>query len=80
MKPHEEGIARGIVVRLWNVSHQPAKFALDFSTAQLQAAYRANHLETREQALPLRDGQLEDTLAPQQLQTYLLLPASTTAN
>ena len=80
MKPHEEGIARGIVVRLWNVSHQPAEFALDFFTIQLRAAYRANHLETREQALPLRDGQLEDTLAPQQLQTYLLLPASTTAN
>jgi alpha-mannosidase len=79
VKPHEEGIAAGVVVRLWNVSNQPAEFALDFSAAKLRAAYRANHLETREDSLPLRDGQLGDTLAPQQVQTYLLLLADTPA-
>ena len=73
VKPAEEGIDRGIVARLWNVSDAPvaAKLAL---TPGLARAQRTTHIETDLEPVTL-DGEsaMPATFARQQLQTYRLI-------
>lgn len=74
LKPANDGIGRGIVARLWNVSDHAADATVSVSPG-LRAAYRTTHLETdlgpavldASFALPVR-------FARQQLQTFRLEP------
>ena len=74
LKPAEEGIERGIVVRLWNVSDRPVEATLTWN-AGLFAAHRTTHIETNLEAVPLTAvGALPATFARQQLRTYRISP------
>lgn len=74
VKPADEGIKRGIIARLWNVSDAPAKATLTLETG-LSSAQRTTHIETDLEPIPLdRAAALPATFARQQLQTYRLLP------
>lgn len=75
VKPAEEGIAQGIIARLWNVSDAPATatVALAFGLA---AAQRTTHVETDLETVPLTNrGTLPASFARQQLLTFRLRPA-----
>jgi len=73
VKPAEEGIDRGIVVRLWNLSEAPTTTTLAF-TPDLAGAHRTTHIETDLEAIPLTaPGTLPARFARQQIQTYRLL-------
>ena len=72
VKPAEEGIAKGLIVRLWNLSDNPQKFTLGFDDAAITKASRASHVETDTGAATVSGGKLSDTLARQQMQTYRL--------
>lgn len=74
VKIAEEGVDRGIVARLWNVSEAPASATLAL-TPGLASARRTTHLETDLEALALdRAAALPVTFTRQQIQTYRLLP------
>ena len=73
-QPAEEGIDRGIIARLWNVSDTASTPALTFHPG-LAAARRTTHIETDLDALPLAaGGEVRGALACQQIATFRLLP------
>ncbi len=74
VKPAEEGIERGIVARLWNLSEKPASATLTLGDG-IAAAWRATHIETDLEAIsPTGEGSISAGFARQQLQTFRLLP------
>lgn len=74
VKPAEEGIARGVVARLWNVADAPAAADLTFASG-LSSANRTTHIETDIESVSLTAaGALTAEFACQQLQTYRLFP------
>lgn len=74
LKPAEEGIAHGVIARLWNVSEAPATAKISFAPG-LAAAKRTTHLETDLGSVEPRDETtLQATFARQQIQTFRLMP------
>jgi alpha-mannosidase len=74
VKPAEEGIDRGVIARLWNVSDGPVAATLAFSPG-LASARRVTHIETDLAAVQLNGpGALPATFVRQQMQTYRLQP------
>ncbi len=72
VKPAEEGIEKGVIVRLWNLSDEAAKTELGIGAA-LSAARRATHIETDLEAVQLSGtGTLPAAFARQQMQTFRL--------
>lgn len=71
VKPAEEGIGHGVIVRLWNMAHRPAECTLEFARPLTQAK-RASHLETDLEEVRLTDGKLPVALAAQQIKTFRL--------
>jgi alpha-mannosidase len=74
LKPAEEGIAQGLIARVWNLSARPANFTIT-TWRPLARAERTTHIETNLESVRLRNGALSAVAAPQQFQTYRLLPA-----
>ncbi len=74
VKPAEEGIGDGVVVRLWNLSDGRAAARLAFAPGVASAA-RTTHVETDLEAVAPRDGKLPMAFERWQLQTYRLRPA-----
>ncbi len=74
VKPAEEGMHRGIIARLWNVSDAPVTANLTL-TSGLGSVQRTSHVETDLDPVALTaDGALPMDFARQQLQTYRLAP------
>jgi alpha-mannosidase len=72
LKPHEDGIERGLVARLWNLSDQPAGADITLAGG-ISVAHRMTHIETDIAAVPLTAaGALPATFNRQQIQTYRL--------
>jgi alpha-mannosidase len=74
LKPAEDGIEHGIVVRLWNLSSQPERFKLSLGGGPIVQAVRTSHIETDIEAANSMTGTLNDALVPQQFKTYRLIP------
>jgi len=74
VKPAEEGIARGVIARLWNLSDAPASAIVTLGSG-LTSVQRTTHIETDLAPVSLTAaGGLPATFARQQLQTYRLTP------
>ncbi len=72
LKVHDDGIEKGFVARLWNVSDAAAKAEISV-TAGLSSAHRATHIETDIEAVPLTArGAVPASFTRQQIQTYRL--------
>jgi alpha-mannosidase len=70
LKPHEDGIKRGLVARLWNVVERSALSNLSFSTDIVDAS-RCTHIETDLEPIRLSEsGSMPLQFSRQQLQTY----------
>jgi alpha-mannosidase len=72
LKPHEDGILKGVVVRVWNLSAVSEEFTLTVAPGSIVAAQRLTHIETPVGEANVLSGGLVDTLVPQQIQTYAL--------
>ncbi|NWG74992.1 MAG: hypothetical protein HXY24_10360, partial [Rubrivivax sp.] len=70
LKPHEDGIDKGIVVRLWNLSDNPAAFNLTLAPGPIISALRLTHIETPIEAANISGGALSETLVGHQMRTY----------
>ena len=74
LKPAEEGIERGIVARLWNLSASSVQARLTYLPG-LESARRTTHVETDLEPMTLgAAGAVPIGFAPEQLQTYRLMP------
>ena len=76
LKPAEEGIDSGIIVRVWNLADAPVTFDLALPYDTIDAAIRTTHIETEIETATLVGGALRDTLARQEMRTYRLNPGS----
>ncbi|MFM7202177.1 MAG: glycoside hydrolase [Myxococcota bacterium] len=80
LKPADDGIDTGMVVRLWNMA-SASKSASFTSTRALTSAQRLTHVETPVETLALNGATLNLSLAAQQLSTVLLtLESSSTGD
>lgn len=76
LKPAEEGIAAGIVARVWNMAPAPAQAQLSLRGGAA-SAQRTTHIETDLEAVtPGADGSIGMRLNREQMQTYRLQPVS----
>jgi len=72
IKPAEEGIENGVIVRLWNVSDNAVETRIKLQP-QTARVHRTTHIETDLEFAPLdSDGSAVASFARQQLQTYRL--------
>ncbi len=71
LKPAEEGLSRGLIVRVWNLARSPQAGKLSLHGG-IASASRVTHLETDLERVPLENGALSYTLAPSQLVTYCI--------
>ena len=71
LKPHEDGIDKGIVARVWNQGSAASSFTMSAATGPMANAKKVTHLETDIAALTVSGGALADTLPAQRMQTYV---------
>ena len=72
VKPAEDGIDKGVVVRLWNLSDDAARTTIKMETG-IGSANRTSHIETDLESVPVNsDGGVSASFARQQLQTFRL--------
>jgi alpha-mannosidase len=72
LKPAEEGLAHGLIARLWNVSSSSSTVRVK-ATPEIAAALRTTHIETDLEPLTVDAGAVSLPFARQQLQTVRLL-------
>ena len=78
LKLADDGIAQGVVVRVWNLASSPASFDLSVAPYPIIAAKHLTHIETPVSDMFLAGNTLSDTLAAQQLKTYAVWLTSVT--
>ena len=71
LKPAEDGIARGIVARVWNQASTPATYQLSLAQP-ITSAERTTHIETTIAPATVTSGVLNASVNQQQIQTHLL--------
>jgi alpha-mannosidase len=70
LKVHDDGIEKGLVARLWNLSEKPVTAEIAVTPA-IATAHRTTHVETDIEAVPLTGtGVLPADFIRQQMQTY----------
>jgi len=70
IKPADDGLDAGIVVRLWNLSDDQEEFSLELANDHIVGALTLSHIETPLAVSLVKDGRLQDSLNSQQLKTY----------
>ncbi|NWF78733.1 MAG: glycoside hydrolase [Chloroflexi bacterium] len=75
LKPHEDGIDKGVVVRLWNMGGATTT-AVNLYSLGVASAEHISHIETPIASAPVHNGALQAELAPQQIKTFLLRTAT----
>lgn len=80
LKPADDGIAKGVIARVWNLAAGASDFTLRLPNDTLLSAAQTTHIETHVADLPLTSGALGDTLQPQQIKTYALSPGNAVAS
>jgi len=76
VKPADDGMAKGLVLRLWNLSDAPASTQVTLHGG-IASAWRSTHVETDLEALQSAAVGLPLAFARQQVQTVRLLPLQT---
>lgn len=74
LKPAEEGIDKGVILRVWNQKDTPATFNATLGAPyRLSGAARATHIETDLAALPVTRNRVALQANQRQIATYRLL-------
>jgi len=69
MKPAEEGIDDGIILRLWNMNNKDRDIIIS-SMYQIIKCYNATHIETNRSEIIPEDGKLKLTIGHNRIQTF----------
>jgi alpha-mannosidase len=75
LKPAEEGIDRGLIARVWNLSPDASNFVLSLNGWTISSAEQVTHIETDIESTSPVDGALSETLSGNQIKTFLLKPS-----
>jgi alpha-mannosidase len=73
LKPADDGIASGVVTRLWNLGSSTSSFSLSLAPG-VQSAQKTTHIETPLGSAPVSGGALQGSANAQQIVTYKLMP------
>ncbi|MCX6904948.1 MAG: glycoside hydrolase, partial [Verrucomicrobia bacterium] len=73
LKPHDDGIERGIVARVWNLASEPCVLRLA-AAAPLAGAQLVTHIETPLAPLTVKNAMVETTVPARRLESYTLMP------
>lgn len=76
LKPHDDGVDKGVVVRLWNMAGA-ASTTVSLSGGSIATAQQITHIETSIGAATVKGGALQAEFAPQQISSYLIQPITT---
>ncbi|NWF65778.1 MAG: glycoside hydrolase [Chloroflexi bacterium] len=71
LKPAEEGVERGVIARVWNVSPEPRRISLSLADTVVRAE-KTTHIETGLGAAHVEKGALEADAASSQMLTFRL--------
>ena len=72
LKPAEDGIDKGIVVRLWNLQDRPQRTSLKIPVGVVRSAQQITHIETPIGSIPVLDGELSLDFEAQQIKSFLI--------
>lgn len=75
LKPAEEGVDKGIIARIWNLTDRAAQCRVNLDRG-LSKVWQGTHIETNLKKVDLKDSGLTAKLSSQQLQTYRLFPGA----
>lgn len=71
LKPAEEGIGNGIILRAWNLSNNDKPFSIA-SRINLKKAFATTHIETEDKPLTIANGKLVTAIGHNRMQTFRL--------
>lgn len=74
LKPAEEGIDKGIVMRVWNVANTDKALTIS-ANRPLEKGFSTTHIETDDQPIPLEKGSLTTVLGHNRMHTFRLFLA-----
>jgi alpha-mannosidase len=72
LKPAEEGIEQGVIVRLWNINNASEQPIIQFDKV-INGAWQTSHIETNEEDITPSKNKLQVKFEPQQINTYRVL-------
>ena len=71
VKPAEEGIEKGMILRVWNVSDVDKPVTIKTGQA-LRKAYGITHIETDDREIPVNGGVLQTSIGHNKMETFRL--------
>lgn len=71
LKPAEEGIDKGVILRVWNVADVNKPVSVSASTP-FKKGFSTTHIETDDKSIPLKEGKLNTVLGHNHLHTFRL--------
>lgn len=72
LKPAEEGIEKGVIMRLWNFAAEDKPLTISSSTP-IKKGFSTTHIETDDQVLPTEKAALNTTIGHNRMQTFRIL-------
>lgn len=76
LKPAEEGIDQGIIMRVWNVADENKTVTIA-GNVPIVKGFSTTHIETKDQAVSLEKGKLNASLGHHRLHTFRLFLSKT---
>ena len=77
LKPADDGIEKGIVVRLWNLQDSPQRTSFKIPVDVMRSAQRITHIETPIGSIPVNNGELSLDIEAHQIKSFLIQTDST---
>jgi alpha-mannosidase len=72
LKPAEDGPAKGIIARMWNVGNTNSMIKLSFEP-QISSAFQTTHLETDTDNASVVNGVLQESINHHQMKTFRIV-------
>jgi alpha-mannosidase len=75
LKPHDDGMGKGLVARVWNLSTRPQSYTIS-TVRPMTEARRITHIETDDATLTapiMKDGKMTATAHGYEMQTHRMV-------
>lgn len=69
LKPAEEGIHKGIIMRVWNLAYINKAVTIS-ANSTLAKTFSTTHIETDDKAIPVKTGKLKTIIGHNRMQTF----------
>ncbi len=72
LKPPEDGLEKGLIVRLWNFKQKDTSFGIHFKN-HVDSAFQTTHVETDIKSTVIQNGALQESIGKNQLKTFRVM-------